>query len=88
MSDPAAKPSMFFSFQVLRGEFEHFWVINSADLGGVGTLATMDRGGSLTPLRGLLNGGLTINKKDNFLVKKISPFHIGVYVLQCCFMVF
>lgn len=56
MPDPAAKPLTSFSYQVPRGEFEHFWIINSADLGAVGTLAAVDLGGSLTPLTGLLVG--------------------------------
>jgi len=81
-------PSMSFSNQVPAGEFQHFWVIKSADLRAVGTLAATDLGGNLTSLAGLLNGYLRINKKDHFLVVKFSTFHISVFVLQCCFMVF
>lgn len=57
MPDPAAKPLTSFGYQDgnLR-EFEHFWIINSADLGAVGTLAAVDLGGSLIPLTGLVVG--------------------------------
>lgn len=90
MSDPAAKPSMSFSSQVPSGGLEHFGVTSSADLEAVGTLAAAELRGSLTPLTGLLDGGLKSHKKRQILgrMEKFSIFLTSVFVVCCCFMAF
>lgn len=89
MPDPAAKPSVSFSSQVLSREFQQFWGNFGEFLSAVGILAAMDMRGSLTPLTGLMDVGQRSTKKNFFCkVEKFSSFHSSVSVQQCCFMVF
>lgn len=82
MPDPAAKPSVSFSSQVLSREFHQFWGNFGEFLSAVGILAAMDMRESPTPLTGLMDVGQRSTKKIIFFVKWRS---FPLFIVVCLF---